>query len=724
MTRQFTLVGRALAASLLVLPLVSLAADNDPEDKNQATAHEIPEVSVEANSRGRVADTSESYAPKTPVSAPTGLSLSRRETPQSVSVVTETQMDEFQLNDVSSVLAASPGIVVDRVETDRVYYNARGFEITNFQYDGLGLPLPYEIVTGDVDTSMFERVEVIRGSNGLMTGLGNPSATVNYVRKRPTTDTNASMALTYGSWDAHRVETDLSGSLTENGRVRGRIVGAYENKNSYLDRYEKERGLFYGVVEADITDNTLFTLGYSNQNDNADSPMWGALPLHYKDGTPTDYDVETSTSPDWGYWDNDHESVFAELTQRFDNGWEAKGVYTYRKQEGESDLLYIYQPPNRDETGMLAYPSEYDDETREQVYDLFARGPFEVGGRVHEMVVGMNYAKGRIEENSRYIPGRVAAIPADQSPFDGSYPHPVYNGDVDGSKWDDRYRSAYLATRLSLAEPLTLIAGARYVDVESEGTGYGTSKDASASETVPYAGLIYDLNDVHSVYASYTEIFNPQTEEDLSGQRLDPVTGETREVGLKSEWNEGRLYTQLTAFWTDQKGLAEAAGMVGTDTIYDGQDFESNGYEAEVSGEVMPGWQLTGGYTFLDIEKDDAGNELRTYTPREIIRLSTTYRPANLQKLKTGLSVSWQDSIYRDDVIDSDGDFVPDLPVRAKQGSYALVNLMASYDWTRNLTTTLNLNNVTDEKYLNSLYVGQAYYGAPRSASVRFDYKF
>ncbi|MFT6488122.1 MAG: outer membrane receptor for ferric coprogen and ferric-rhodotorulic acid [Alcanivorax sp.] len=713
MTRHFTLAGRALVASLLLLPLVSPAADNDSEDKNATTAHEIPQVSVAADSRGRVADTSESYAPKTPVSAPTGLDLSRRETPQAVSVVTRTLMDDFQIVSVSDALAASPGVVVDRVETDRVYYNVRGFEVTNYQYDGLGMPLPYEIINGDVDTSLFERVEVIRGSNGLMTGLGNPSAAVNYVRKRPTRDSQTSLGLTYGSWDNRRVEVDTSGSLTEDGRVRGRMVGAYQNKNSYLDRYEKERSVFYGVVEADLTDSTLLTLGYTNQNDNADSPMWGSLPLFYSDGTPTDYDVETSTAADWAYWDNDTESAFVELQQRFDNGWEAKAVYTYRKTEGESELFYVYGTPNKDETGLFAYPSYYEDKLTENVFDLYARGPFEVGGRVHQLVVGANHAKGEMRETSLYGRGIGTPLTPEQA-FGGTYPKPLFDAAEDGSKWDDRYRSGYLATRLSLTDPLTAIAGARYVDVQSKGEGYGTSKDASASEVVPYVGLIYDLNDVHSVYGSYTKIFNPQTEEDSNRERLDPVTGETQEVGLKSEWNDGRIYTALVAFRADQKNLAEAAGMVGPDTIYRGTDVESFGYEAEISGELLPGWELTGGYTWLEIE-DDEGDEIRPFTPREIFRLTTTYRPAAMEKLKAGVQVSWQDSIFRGG---SGG--VP----KTTQDDYTLVNLMASYDWTRNVTTTLNLNNVTDEKYLNSLYVGQAYYGAPRSASVRFDYKF
>lgn len=153
--------------------------------------------------------------------------------------------------------------------------------------------------------------------------------------------------------------------------------------------------------------------------------------------------------------------------------------------------------------------------------------------------------------------------------------------------------------------------------------------------------------------------------------------------------------------------------MVGPDVIYDGEDFESSGYEAEISGELLPGWQLSGGYTFLDIEDDEDGNALRTYTPREIIRLTTSYRPSGLEKLKVGARVSWQDSIYRGAGA-----------AKRSQGAYTLVDLMAGYDWTKQFATTLNVNNVSDEKYLNSLYVGQAFYGAPRSASVRFDYKF
>lgn len=164
---------------------------------------------------------------------------------------------------------------VQEVETDRTYYTARGFDITNFQYDGISVPFVYGNVEGDLDTAMYERVEVIRGANGLISGTGNPSATVNFVRKRPTVVPQARVDLTAGSWDKRRIDTDVSGALNDAGTVRGRVVYANENKNSYLDRYSREKNVFHGVLEFDLDDRTVFTLGHTLQTSDANSPMWG-----------------------------------------------------------------------------------------------------------------------------------------------------------------------------------------------------------------------------------------------------------------------------------------------------------------------------------------------------------------------------------------------------------------------------------------------------------------
>src|SRR5690606_20673302 len=164
----------------------------------------------------------------------TRMELTHRETPQAVTVITREQMDDFAQNDINDVLEGTTGVTVESVETDRTYYTSRGFDINNFQYDGVGMPAVYDNVQGELDTAFFDRVEVVRGSNVLMTGSGSPAATVNFIRKRPTADTNASVAMTGGSWDKQRIVGDVSGAVSESGAVRGRVVAGYEDKGSYL----------------------------------------------------------------------------------------------------------------------------------------------------------------------------------------------------------------------------------------------------------------------------------------------------------------------------------------------------------------------------------------------------------------------------------------------------------------------------------------------------------
>jgi len=698
----------AINASLLLLSPVLQA------DKTDASAHELSEITVGASASGEVANDTESYAPKKPVSSATGLSMSLRETPQSVSVTTRTEMDDFGQNTINDVLANTTGITVQKYETDRSEYNARGFDIDTFKYDGVGSPSGRPGVRGELDTALFERVEVIRGANGLMAGAGEPSAVVNFVRKRPTRDARASIGLTGGSWDTYRADGDVSGSLTDN--VRARVVTAYRDGNSYLDRYEKERGVLYGVVEADLTESTLFTVGYSRQEDNADQNMWGSLPLFYADGTPTDFSVSTSTGADWAFWDTVKEDAFVELAHQFDNGWEGKAVYQYRKWVGDSKLLYLFGNPTRDLDGMFAYPSKFQSYERQETVDLSARGPYEVGGRVHEMVIGFNRGKVRPKEKSIFADfggSRFTPIDSEQV-FTGDFPEPAFDGEQEGSDWVDRYLGGYLATRLNLADPLTAVVGARYQDVDSEGEAYGATRTASASEWVPYAGVIFDLTEQHSLYTSYTTIFNPQTEQKPDGNRLEPIEGVNIEYGLKSEWFQGRLNTSLVAFESEQKSVAEEIDNGTPIAEYRGEDFDSGGYEAEVSGEVMKNWNISAGYSYLDIEDDDEGNELRTYIPEETFTLATTYRPAGLEKLKVGMTVNWQSTVTNT----SGGN-------ESKQESYALVNLMAGYDFTDNFNAKLRVNNVTDEKYLSSLrYFGQSYYGAPTNANLSLNYTF
>ena len=246
-----------LLTPMLAAPAVAaVEKPSDPEAEAQVGA-----VLVTAADEG-VTQGSESYTPSSSSTA-TKLPLTLRETPQSVTVVTQQKMEDFNQTSINEVLGGVAGITVEQIETDRTYYSSRGFDITNFQVDGLGLPMANGNVNGDLDTAIYDRVEVIRGASGLMTGAGNPSATVNMVRKRPTRELQSEVKGGVGSWDKKRGEMDVSGSLVESEKLRGRMVLVKQDKESYLDRYASERTVVYGVVEGDLGEQTLLTAGYS-----------------------------------------------------------------------------------------------------------------------------------------------------------------------------------------------------------------------------------------------------------------------------------------------------------------------------------------------------------------------------------------------------------------------------------------------------------------------------
>jgi outer-membrane receptor for ferric coprogen and ferric-rhodotorulic acid len=706
-----------LLATLCAGASPTLAADeaNAPAEEKSLSA-----VTVTATNDSTVpSERTGLYTSKSSRSA-TGLDLSLRETPNTVSVITRSQIDDFKLNSVNEALATSSGIVVERPETDRTYYSARGFDVTNFQFDGIGVPFVYDIVNGNIDTAIYDRIEVVYGANGLMTPTGFPSATVNFIRKRPTSAFAASAGLTGGSWDRYRLDTDVSGPLIESGRIRGRLVFAKEDANSYLDRYQQDKTVFYGIVEADIAESTQLAIGYNQQVNKPTSPMWGALPLYYSDGSRTNYDVSTSTAANWARWDSTTRSTFVELSHQFNEDWQTKAVYTNTQFTNDSTLFYAYGTPDRNTgLGLYSYPSQYDMTNKQNMFDVYATGHYTLGGRKHDLTFGANWARSVLNDESRYGQGIGTALPPLDT-WNGEYPMPTFDAATDGSSFTDKRLGAYFATRLNLADPFKVILGARATKVEVSGYSYGESRYSDANNVSPYIGAIYDLTEQLSLYGSYTNIFNPQYQLDITGTPLEPVTGNSKEIGLKSDWFGKKLNASLAYFWTEQKNLAESAGYTSTfKAYYEGVDAESDGFQIDVSGAMTDNWQVNLGYTQFSLT-DPQGNDVKTYTPRKLFRLSTVYRMPFLENLKVGANISWQDDIYRNEVYD----YATGATTEIRQSAYTLLNLMARYDIDKNLSINANLNNVTDEKYITSLMWSQGYYGAPRNFSLSLNWKY
>ncbi|MEZ5704883.1 MAG: TonB-dependent siderophore receptor [Burkholderiaceae bacterium] len=703
------LATRLALASVTLLGLTDAARAQSATTTTPATLEAVV-VRAEAVS----APTEQSPAFGAPVSSSaTGLDLRLRETPQSISVTSQAQMQAFGLNEVRTLLSAVTGVQVEKVETDRTYFSSRGFDITNFQEDGIGLPFASGLLNGDMDTAIYDRVEVLRGANGLLSSTGNPSATVNFVRKRPTTQFQASVGLTLGSWNLRRVDADLAGPLNASGSVRGRLVVADEDKDSYLDRYQAGKKVASGVLEADLGDATVLTVGHAVQKNRPQGLMWGALPLYYSDGTAIDYDSAASSAPAWTRWDTDDSRSFAELLHDLGGGWTTKASLIHRRIRSDTAMLYIYGTPERDTgTGLFSWPSTYEHQERQTIADVQVKGPFELGGRQHQAVIGLMAGRNKVDMASSY--DELDEALTLQEVLDGSFARPAFDKGVSafGHRIDKRH-TAYGVGKFALTDDLQLIAGLNVTRARREGVEYGSAQNFSATKTQPFAGLVHDLHPNLSAYGSVASIFNPQTELGVDGTVLDPIEGRTTELGLKFESTDKRLNGSVAVFRTKQDNTAEYAGFANGISYYRGVNATASGFEAEIAGTVAPGWQLSAGYAQQRIKGED-GQNARTFVPRQTLRLSSTVAIDAVPGLELGASVKWQSAISRDQ---GGG-------ITSHQDAYALVDLMARYTFNPHWNLTANLRNATDEKHLNSLLWDQNYYGDPRNVSVTLNWRY
>jgi outer membrane receptor for ferric coprogen and ferric-rhodotorulic acid len=720
-------------ALLVAIALPSLA-QAAPDELATATPTETaaePIQRVEVS--GRKAETS-GYTVREQGSA-TPLALSLRETPQSVSVVTLQRIEDQNLRSVTDIVNNTTGVSVNQYETNRAGFTARGFDIDNLQIDGIPTTYDQAWSAGESAGSLatYERVEVVRGATGLMTGAGNPSAAINLVRKHADSkEVSGWVEAGIGRWNERRVLGDVSTPLNETGTVRARIVGEYTKGDSWVDLLHNRSHTVYATIAADLGPKTLLQAGYGYQDTKASGPMWGSLPYWYSDGTPTNWDRSKTTAADWTRLPSTYGNGFLSLEHRFDNGWTLRANANHGERKGDSYLLYLSGMPDRiTGAGMSDFSGSYHTVTKQKDLSLHLSGPFTLAGRTHEAAFGVSRMKQTFNSDNRAADfGGVSSTVTDFNNWNGAaYPEPTWGTPTFYEGSETTQDALYGVARFSLADPVKLIVGARVTDYEKNGRGlwkaaYAIKHD---KEVTPYAGLVYDINEHYSAYASYTDIFQPQNLKDFNGNMLDPIVGKSSELGIKGEFFGGRLNASAAVFQIKQDGLGQEAGMVlrpGSElpeTYYRAAPgAKSEGIEFDLSGRFATGWNASAGYTHYRA-RDAAGVEVNSIYPRRLLRVFTTYQlPGAWSGLTVGGGVNWEGRTWTLD---------PLAPASTngiiEQKAFALVNLMARYQFSEQLSAQLNLNNVFDKTHFGMFAAyGGINYQAPRSAALTLRYRF
>lgn len=655
-----------------------------------------------------------------------GLILTQKQTPQSTSVVTRQLIEDRGMTNVKDVLQNATGVTVNQSETDRFEFYSRGFQIDNYQYDGVPTTLDstYQYGDGSLDTVIYDHIEIVRGATGLMQNTGEPGASVNFIRKRPTSEFQGYISGLAGTQSNYRTELDVSGPLNEEGTVRGRLVGSLQTKEDTIDVYQQDKNVIYGVIEADVTDNTTVTVGANRQGTNSDGVTWAGMPAFDSNGNLIDWPKGSTTGADWTNWDTTVVETFASVEHTFDNDWKARFSVNHLENDFSSKLLYISGNPDpATGLGTSGYATRYDGDRAQNSIAGSLNGDFDLFDRNHQFVTGFFASRtdGNIVERTA-VNGTLANI-GNIFAWDGSYAEPEWNTDPSNvTDTNDRQIGIYAAGHFSITDPLAITLGARVNWWNGEKVSYWESYDYSHSGVVtPYAGITYDLTDEYTLYASYTNIFKPQTYQDAEGAYLDPAKGHNYEAGIKASWLDGSVNASFAVFQTNQDNVAE---YVDWDSVHNRSIYRSidgtttRGFEIEVAGEIYDGLNVFGGYTFRNA-KDDDGNAVNTFQPRSTLKLGATYTlPGEWEKLTIGATMRWQSETKNVAYYLNAGQSI-------EQGSYAIFDAMARYKFDDKTSLNLNIYNIADERYFRTMgFYDSVFYGEGRTATLTLKREF
>ena len=714
----------------------SVFAAPNPSDGQEQNSTQLPTITVSANNTNSLTTEGSGLYTAKATTASTGLALSLKETPQLVSVITRQQMEDQNLTQLTDVVTQAAGLTINQggnIGSDNSPIYARGQTVDNYLLDGVKLLNSYSSIFQSQDTALFDRIEIVRGANGLMTGAGSASASINMVRKKPLQDFKASVSASAGSWDAYRTDIDVSSPLNQSGNLRGRAVLAYQDGDSYIDRYAEERKVAYGVLEADLTDRTKASLGISYQQIDISGIARGGLPSYYTDGSLIEWSRSDSAAADWTYSDRSTTAFFADIEHKFNDNWKLKGILSRTKTSSDEVVGYAYSSGIDKQTGKgaLIYATRWDYEPTQDLFNLTLNGSFNLFNQTHELVLGTTFTKSENQRptysgwnNGMSWNGKLDNIFS----WNGNTPtrpETMIDGWYSG---DDSSHSIFGAVRLKPSDKAAIILGTRVEDWKRVAINHDNAKNTTdikthkeSGEVIPYVGLTYDLTDHWTTYTSYTNIFSPQDKKTVKGDYLDPLVGNSTELGIKGEFFDNQLNIGAAVYQTKEDNFAVAVpeqpdnshiAPDGSQAYTAESGTKSRGIELEATGKLSELWQISGSFT-RNLSQNSQGNSINTNIPNNTAKLFSTYTlPYFDQALTIGGGLRWQSDIYSDIT----------LPVKTRftQDSYTLVDLMARYKINKNLLLNLNINNLFNEKY--HLATTNSYYGAPTNFRVGLKY--
>jgi iron complex outermembrane recepter protein len=677
---------------------LTVTGNNAPpgEEVTLRTGELVYSLNPDAISDEEVVVTGEQNSPYNPSNSTTatGTNTPLRDIPLSIQVIPQQVIEDRNVTELGNALETAGGVVSSGGRGTSVFgpnFLIRGFDVSDSIFrDGITY-----VSLAPLSTIDLERIEVLKGPASVLFGQGEPGGIINLVSKQPLSEPFYSASITVGNFDTYRGAIDLSGPLNDSRTVKYRLNISYENYDSFRDFVDGERFIISPTLTWDISPNTSINF-YAQYTDNRETIDEGLVAIGDE---IIDVPRDRFFGEDFGEFEQEQFNLGYRLDHRFSDNWNLRHALRYTKYEPER-----YAPlfDSFDEiTGELSRLEYFAGGTYRRFFtNAEVIGRFNTGSVQHQILFGAEYRRDsedpRFQFSNLYTPINV---------FNPVYTGVPYRIEPEFFR-DDKIDTIafYLQDQIELAPNLKVLAGLRYDHVDQFRTTQDVGQpreefDLVDSDVTPRFGIVYQPIQPISLYASYTTSFNPSFGASRNGDDspFEPETGRQFEVGIKADLSE-RLSLTFAAF-DIRKQNVETPDPIDPNFSLQTGEVASRGFELNLGGEILPGWNVTAAYTYLDAfvsedNTDIVGNRLAN-VPENQFGLWTTYeiQRGNFQGLGFGLGLFF----VGDRQGDQDNTFT--LP------SYFRTDAALFYR-RNNWRAQLNIQNLFDVEYFSSATFG------------------
>ncbi|WP_043528444.1 TonB-dependent receptor [Litchfieldella xinjiangensis] len=633
------------------------------------------------------------------------------DTPASVSVITEKEMEQRDANTTEEVLQYTPGVVTGYYGSDdrNDYFQIRGFQATTYR-DGMTLGSMRDVRE---EPYAYERVEVLRGANSTLFGPADPGGSVNFVSKRPRFESFGEGYVAYGSSDHKEAGLDVGDTLNASETLAYRFTGKIKDSEREYEYSRDDDEFFMGGLTWKPTNYTSATLilDYLNRDNTPNSG-----------GYPFDREYDRSQffgEPDYNFHDVERTSMTGQLTHDFDNGLTLYGNLRYS--DLTDDYGYVYLTDNEARVG-TAVERNYigaDSEVQELIGNTILQYDARFDWVDSSTLAGVEYRDASTEGTTYYEYVEGGSVPS----IDVS--SPVYSGAPDSlnvykiDERDYKTKSVFLQQNLSFSDKYIVTMGARNdsLDLASKGIDRGTAFDDSDDflETSVRGALTYRITEEVSSYISYVESVAPPE------IGVTPERGEQYEIGVKyAPFGMNALFSAAIYDLTKENVTISVVQGTNIEQQTVGES-RVRGLDLEAKAELTDNLSLTGGYSYMDSEVERGtlwngatyvgieGNEFTT-TPKHTASLWGYYTLPDMD-MSFGLGARYTGSYYFDAFNTS------------KSDAATLFDAAFSYEFIQNTDLTINVSNLLDEQHV----VGSAtsnYYNPGREIVAKVSYRW